>query len=158
MAEKIFTIPLRREWLRAPKYRRGKRAINSLKTYLKKHLKKEVRIGKYLNSEIWARGNENPPGKVKVRIEEDKDKLTAELINAPREAKKEKKKKGRLEKLKEKIVGESKEKKEVKELSKELGKELQREEETKRHEVPKKEDKETMGRERLVSRKEDIKK
>lgn len=157
MAEKIFTIPLRKEWLKVPKYRRAKKAINALNIYLKKHLKKDVLIGKYLNSQIWARGNENPPGKVKVRIEEDKEKLTAELINAPREIKKEKKK-GKLEKLKETIVGESKEKKEQKELSKELGKELQREEEMKRHEVPKKEDKETMGRERLVTRKEDIKK
>ena len=158
MAEKIFTIPLRREWLKVPKYRRAKKAINALNIYLKKHLKKDVKIGKYLNSLVWARGNENPPGKVKVRIEEDKEKLTAELINAPREVKKEKKKKGRLEKLKETIVGESKEKKEQKELSKELGKELQREEEMKRHEVPQKEDKERMEKERLVARKEDIKK
>ena len=157
MAEKIFTIPLRKEWLKVPKYRRAKKAISALNIYLKKHLKKEVKIGKYLNSKVWARGNENPPGKIKVRIEEDKDNLTAELINAPREVKKEKKK-GKLEKLKETIVGESKEKKEQKELSKELGKELQREEEMKRHEIPMKEDKERMERERLVTRKEDIKK
>ena len=170
MAEKIFTIPLRKDWLKAPRYRRSKRAINSLKTYLVKHLKKEVRIGKYLNSEIWASGNKKPPSRVKVRIEEDKDKLTAELINAPREVKKEEKKKGKLKGLKDKVIGESKEKKEIMETAEELGKELEKERKTKeinkelekerKHidKEPLKEEKETVGKHKLVPRKKDIKK
>jgi len=158
MAEKIFTIPLRKDWLKAPRYKRGKRAIHSLRDYLSKHLKKEVRIGKYLNSEIWARGNRKPPARVKIRIEEDKDKLTAELINAPREIKKEEKKKGKLETLKDKVGGE---KREIKETAEELNRELNRElekENKKPAKEAKKEMKETVGMQKLVPRKEDIKK
>lgn len=155
MAEKIFTIPLRQEFLKVPKHRRGKKAISVLRAYLTKHLKKDVKIGKYLNSEIWMR-NKNIPSRVKVRIEEDKDKLTAELINAPREIKKEEKK-GKLEKLKERVVGESKEKEEIKKTAEELGKELAKEEKKLEKEAPK-EVKETVGKQKLIPRKEDIKK
>ena len=113
--EKTYTIPLRSRWLRAAKYRRSKRAIGALREYLQKHLKQEVRIGKYLNHSIWTQGHKRPPGKVKVRIEEDeKDKtlLTAELFDAPR-TKKEDKKESKKE-VKKEIVKETKQE-EVKE-------------------------------------------
>ncbi len=82
--EKIYTIPLRRKWLKVPIYKRSKKAITATKQFLFRHLKKEVNIGPYLNEYIWKQGNRHPPGKVKVRIEEEKERLTAELINAPR--------------------------------------------------------------------------
>jgi len=162
MAEKIFTVPLRKDWLKVPKYQRSRKTKDSLKAYLVKHLKKDVRIGKYLNSEIWARGNKNPPASVKIRIDEDKDKLTAELINAPKEVKEEKKK-GTIEKLKEKITGEKKE--EIKKVSEELKEELKKEDkEEEKFKKPEKEapkEKETAGeREKIIPKKgrDDVKK
>jgi len=89
--EKIYTVPLRREFLKAPKYARTKKAVRVLKSYLLKHLKKEVKIGKYLNLELWKNGRKNPPSKIKIRVEEVEDKTVAELINAPRPVIEEKK-------------------------------------------------------------------
>ena len=88
--EKIYTIPLRKEWLKAPIYKRSGKAIRAAKQFLNRHLKKEVNLGPYLNEFIWAKGNRHPPGKVKVRVEDEDGKLTAELINAPRKEKKDK--------------------------------------------------------------------
>ena len=88
--EKIYTIPLRKEWLKVPIYKRSRKSITATKQFLLRHLKKEVKLGPYLNEYIWKQGNRHPPARVKVRIDEEKDKLIAELINAPRkEAKKE---------------------------------------------------------------------
>ncbi|MBU2639720.1 MAG: 60S ribosomal protein L31 [Nanoarchaeota archaeon] len=90
--EKIYTVPLRKGFLKVPRYDRSRKAKDVLKEFLKKHLKKDVKIGKYLNLEIWKQGRQNPPSRVKIRIEESKDKIIAELINAPREKLKEEKK------------------------------------------------------------------
>ena len=52
--ERTYTIPLRREWLKAPRYKRAKRAIAAVRTFLERHMKSEdIRIGTHLNLEIW---------------------------------------------------------------------------------------------------------
>jgi len=118
--EKIYTVPLRREFLKVAKYNRSKKAMKALKEFLLKHLKEKVKIGKYLNENIIKR-RKNPPGKIKIRIEGEKGNYKAELINAPREKKKEEKK-GKVEKLKDKIVGKKEEPKivEEKKIDKEI--------------------------------------
>ncbi|MBI2148058.1 50S ribosomal protein L31e [Candidatus Woesearchaeota archaeon] len=66
--EKIFTIGLRKEFLKKPKYRRAKKAVTAVKEFIIQHLKvKEVKIGPNLNSKIWERGKRNPPSKIKVK-------------------------------------------------------------------------------------------
>ena len=130
--EKIYTIPLRREWLKVPIYKRSRKAITATKQFLLRHLKKEVKIGPYLNEYIWKQGNRHPPARIKVRIEEEDKILTAELINAPRkEVKKEKeetitiKKPGFLKKKEEKeieIAKEDKEKEKILEEKEEIDK------------------------------------
>ena len=68
--ERTYTIPLRKEWLKSPKYRRAKKAISAVKQFLIKHMKSEdVRLGKYINEEIWKHGIKNPPGKRMSRKE-----------------------------------------------------------------------------------------
>ena len=89
--EKIYTVPLRRGFLKAKNYDRARKSVVVLKTFLKKHTKKDVKIGKYLNLELWKRGRKHPPGKVKIRVEGEEDNIIAELIDAPREEKVEKK-------------------------------------------------------------------
>jgi large subunit ribosomal protein L31e len=98
--EKIYTVPLRKETLKAPNYARTKKAVKVLKSFLEKHLKKEVKIGKYLNLEMWKNGRRNPPGKIKVRVEEIKETTIAELIDAPREKVEEKEEKISIKKPK----------------------------------------------------------
>lgn len=75
------TIPLRRDFIKVPKYRRAKRAVNFIKKYVKRHSKQEnIKIGSELNQHIWENGIRNPPGKVKVEILVDED---VAIVNLP---------------------------------------------------------------------------
>jgi large subunit ribosomal protein L31e len=122
MAEKeiIYTIPLRKEFQKAPNYKKTSKAVRALKSYLLKHTKAEqVKIGPYLNKEMWKHGRKNPPSKIQVKVIKEDNIAKAELIGAPIEVKEEKKKSIK-EKLTEKVKGKEKleekvgEKKEVK--------------------------------------------
>jgi large subunit ribosomal protein L31e len=113
--ERTYTIPLRKEWIKAPKYRRAKKAVRAVKEFLAKHMKAEiedVRVGKFINLELWKHGIKNPPPRVRITvIKDDKGIVTAELfghkIEAPK--KEEKKEKGKATdmagKIAEKIKG-----------------------------------------------------
>ena len=158
--ERNYTINLRREFQKAPKYKYSSKAIRSLKEFLKKHMKSDnVIIGKYLNQEIWKNGPRNPPGKVKIKVIKDGDKIKAELIGAPEEiieAPKPKKKKPQTmkEKLQEKVK-ESKEvpKKEPKKDEVPKAEELaKKKEEAKKVEKQKEEPKEEKPRKILTSK------
>ena len=116
--ERIYTIPLRREFRKAPIYRRTKRALKEVKEFLAKHMKaEEVKIGKYLNLELWKHGRKNPPAKIKIRAvretvkikEKDVVVVRAELINAPVEVVKEEKKDNKKTKEKKEEVPKIKE-------------------------------------------------
>lgn len=93
--ERIYVVPLRREWLKVPKYKRAAKAIRGLRAFLFKHMKAtEVKIGKYLNEAIWSRGMRNPLHKVKVEAKKDEKGIVfAELVGAPKKEEKEEKKK-----------------------------------------------------------------
>ncbi|MEK6933050.1 MAG: 50S ribosomal protein L31e [Nanoarchaeota archaeon] len=127
--ERIYTIPLRKEFSKAPSYKKTKRALTAIKAFLIRHMNAEdVKIGKYLNLELWKHGRQNPPPRIKIKAIKDiikiKDKdvivVRAELINAPVEVVKEektKKKEGKVQveekKLEDKIERLEEEKKEV---------------------------------------------
>ncbi len=93
--ERTYNIPLRREWLKVAKYRRAKKAVKAVKQFLIKHMKsEEVKVGKYINLEIWKHGIKNPPHHVKVNVtKDDKGLVKSELVGAPVEKVPEKKKK-----------------------------------------------------------------
>ncbi len=101
--ERTYNIPLRREWLRVPKHRRAKRAVKAIRNFLLQHMKtKEIKIGKYLNEEIWSRGIKSPPHHAYVTVTKDDEGLVrVELVNAPKEEKKEVKEKVAKEKASE---------------------------------------------------------
>lgn len=110
MLERKYIIPLRKQFSKVQKYKRGYKAIKSVREFLMQHMKvDDVRIGKELNQEILKHGHENPPSKVEVRaikIEEKDNKpyVKVNLINVKIEVEVEKKKKGIAEKLKEKVT------------------------------------------------------
>ena len=89
--ERTYNVPLRKEFLKVPKYKRAKKAVKALKQFLVKHMKSDnVKIGKYLNDEIWKHGIKNPPHHVKLNAVKDEEGLvTAELVGAPVVEKKE---------------------------------------------------------------------
>lgn len=118
---RTYNVPLRKEFIKSPEYKRAKKAVNALRAFLQKHMKSEdVKLGKYLNQAVWARGMKHPPHHIKVIVtKEDDGKVFAELEGAPVEAKKEGKKKPAKAKAEEKkpeqlaeIVEEKKEEKE----------------------------------------------
>ena len=81
--EKLFTIPLRKEWLKVPMYKRSKRAVDTVRKFVIKHVKDEnVKIGKHLNTKILERGRKNPPHKVQVKVVKDDDAMVVELADA----------------------------------------------------------------------------
>ena len=113
--ERVYTVPLRKEFQKAPKYKYASKAMRALKQFLIKHMKSEdIKIGKYLNQSIWQNGPKNPPAKVKINVVKDKENVvTAELVDAPEEKK--------VEQIKEKVT-KKEETKKVPEVKKEVKK------------------------------------
>lgn len=96
--ERIYTIPLRKEFLKAPKYKRTSKSVKAVRKFLKKHMKSDnIKLGKYLNLELWQHGRKNPPSKIQVKVTKEDDVVKAELINAPEEKIEEKKKEEKVE-------------------------------------------------------------
>ena len=79
--ERIYNIPLRREWLKAPGYKRAKKAVAAIRQFSAKHMKvSEVKLGQNLNRLVWERGIKNPPHHVHVNIKKDNDLAMVELV------------------------------------------------------------------------------
>jgi len=111
MIERVYNVPLRKEFQKAPPYKRAKKAISALKEFLRKHMKSdEIKLGNYLNEAIWARGIKRPPHHVKINvIKDDNGLVVAELVGKPMPVEKEKKQaKTKVEEMKEKLIGKPK--------------------------------------------------
>ena len=112
--ERIYTVPLRGEWSKAPRVERSKRAASALRKFLSKHMKAEVgdvRISRGINEFIWKRGAKKPPARIKVKVTRDKEgmvyaTLLEEKFNFAKDIAKEREEKSRLKKAKEIIVKE----------------------------------------------------
>jgi large subunit ribosomal protein L31e len=83
-----YIVPLRKEWLKVPRWRRSKRAVDALQNYITKHTKvHNVRISNWLNQEIWKHGGKNPLSKVEVEVKIEnrkvQDKKTKKDNNVP---------------------------------------------------------------------------
>jgi len=122
MAERIFTINLRKATLNAPRWKKSKRSVAIVREFLKRHMKAdEIKIGSSITEKIWESGNQNPPNKIRIKVveteegegEEKKKVIKAELLGVvlPEELKEEKKE----EKSKEEIKTEKKKVEEKKE-------------------------------------------
>lgn len=90
MVERIYNIPLRREWLKSPKWRRSKKAIAAIESYLLKHTKvSTIKLSRWINEAVWEKGGKNPPAKITLKVNIDKEKsiARAELAEMPAKAK-----------------------------------------------------------------------
>ncbi len=87
--EREYVVPLRRHFLKVPRYRRAGKAARALKIFIAKHMKvperdvEKVKLDIYLNNEIWAHGIRNPPSKIKVRAIKEGDIVKVELVELP---------------------------------------------------------------------------
>jgi large subunit ribosomal protein L31e len=96
MEERIYTIPLRREFVKAPRRDRTNTALKTIRAFLKRHTKAEnIKLGKKLSSHIWSHGIQHPPSKVRIKVRMKDDVVQAELVDVdfeevkPKEEKKE---------------------------------------------------------------------
>lgn len=79
--QRTYVVPLRKEFLKVPYYKRSQKAMKALKEFLVKHLKTDnVLIGPKLNNEVWKDGIKAPPHKVKVSVVLEKDEAKVELF------------------------------------------------------------------------------
>lgn len=93
--EREYIIPLRKEWLKVPVYKRAKKAVKAIKEFLSRHMKlydndlRQVKVGRWLNEEIWKRGIRKPASKISVRaIKYDSGVVFVELTKLSEKAKK----------------------------------------------------------------------
>ncbi len=92
--ERTYTVPLRKEFQKAPIYKRTKKAVAALRQFLQRHMKSEdIKLGKELNEALWQRGIRHPPHKVKVTaVKDEKGVVRAELFGVEKEEPKKEKK------------------------------------------------------------------
>ena len=116
--ERTYIIPLRREWLRVPKYKRAKRAVHAVQNFLKRHMKagdlSNIKLGRFLNEAIWARGINSPPHKIRVNVRKDDKGIVFAELYGKELPKQEKESKGLKDKIVGAVTGKKEEKKEIK--------------------------------------------
>lgn len=85
--ERSYTIPLRKEFLKVPRYKRAKKAVTAVKEFLVKHMKSDnVKVGTSINEKVWENGMRNPPSKVRIQVEKSAEgEVTAELFGTKAE-------------------------------------------------------------------------
>ncbi len=144
--ERVYNVPLRREFLKVSNWRKTEKAVKALRQFIEKHMKSDnVALGRYANQFLWKHGLRNPPHHIKVTASKDeKGRVTVELTEmtarAKREIEKDRQLKERGEKSKKEEKKEAPKKEETKaekieekveEVNKEKGekaKEVQKEE------------------------------
>jgi large subunit ribosomal protein L31e len=151
--EREYVVPLRKNSLTVPKYKRAKRAIKVLRKFIARHMRIEerdlskVKVDINLNNEVWFRGIKKPLHKVKVKAIKYSDGIVeVKLAEVPeivqfkiaKQLKKNQKvstkKVSKLEKKDEKTTEEKKDESEKEKSSVEAGLEKQKvEAKTKKH-------------------------
>lgn len=81
--ERIYNVPLGKAWL-TPRYKRAKKAVTVLRTFVQRHMKpEEIIIDPSVNEMIWRNGITNPPRKIRVRLsKDDEGVVTVNLAEA----------------------------------------------------------------------------
>lgn len=120
--ERVYNIPLRRETLKVPPFKKANKAAKTVREFISKHMKSEnVLIGKYLNLMIWKHGAKNPPHHLKVNaVKDNKGKVFVELVGAPKEEPKAEEKKKPLKKEEKKAEAEEKPEEKIEEKIEEI--------------------------------------
>ena len=150
--ERVYNVPLRREYMKVTSWRRAKKAVKALRQFIAKHMKSDdIILGRYVNKELWKHGIKNPPHHIKISAKkDDKGKVIVELAELPAKAKREIEKQEKAKKGKEKPKKEEAKAKEAEAKKEEAGKkvveaefeEAKKEKEEKAKEIEKEEIKE----------------
>lgn len=155
-----YVIPLRREFLKAPRYKRAKKTLKVIKKFLIRHLKirdkdeKKIKIDAIVNEAIWCRGIKHPPQKITVKVKKQDDEFVVTFVSLPSKFKEEekrlKKKQEKLEKIraeKERVKKKKKAEEEAKKAEQE-----KKEKEKEKTEEEKKEEQEEKEKDKLLKK------
>ena len=72
--ERTYNVPLRREYQKAPRWKRTEKAVVGLRKFLTRHMKSgKILLSTSLNNELWKHGIKNPPHHVKVTATKNKE-------------------------------------------------------------------------------------
>jgi len=100
--EREYTIPLREKCRSVAIYKKTPKAIKTVKEFLARHMKvenrdlKKVKLDKFVNEALWARGIRKPLNKIKIKAVKEDGIVKVELFEL---SKKFKDKKAREEKM-----------------------------------------------------------
>ena len=87
--EREYVIPLKKEWVKVPKYKRTAKSIKAIKEFIARHMriqdrdKDKVKLDVYLNNELWFRGSRHAFNKIKVKVIKDADIVKVLLAEEP---------------------------------------------------------------------------
>ncbi len=113
--ERNYVIPLRKAVMKTARWRRAKKAISSIRSFMKRHMKAEsVKIGKELNEVIWERGGKKVPSKVSVFAKKEENVVIVNLSDISQKPKKKEEKEKPKEEAKQKKAVEETQKQEEK--------------------------------------------
>ena len=97
--ERTYNVPLRKEYQKAPNWKRTGKAVVALREFIGHHMKsQDVRMEKEVNELLWKHGIKNPPHHVKVTASKsDKGAVRVKLFgsSSPATPAKDEKKKSR---------------------------------------------------------------
>ena len=116
--ERVYTVPLRRAYNAAHKYR-ARAAMKALRAFIARHMKVEegnVKIHESVNHAVWQRGARKPPRRIKVVAVKEGDVV---WVYTPEARKAEAEKREKAEKQEKREEKEQKE--EAKEEKKKAG-------------------------------------
>jgi len=72
--------------LKFPRKKRADKLVNYLRKFVRRKMRLpddvRIRIHPELNEQIWERGAENPPRKIKIRVEYDEEEKVATVFPA----------------------------------------------------------------------------
>ena len=150
--ERIYNVPLRKGWLKAPMHKRAKKAVRTLREFLAQHMKADfenIKVGMWANEHLWAKGTKKPPHHIQVKATKDSEGIVrAEILEM---TVRQKIMQERSDKQKAELEKKPAKKEEKKETKAETKAEAKKEEEKKEEaSVEKKEEKEVMKKEAIT--------
>ncbi len=82
--ERSYNVPLRKEFMKAPRYKRAKKAVKALKEFIARHMKAEdsskVLVSVSVNNQLWSRGIKNPMHHILVKAVKYDDGIVEVLL------------------------------------------------------------------------------
>lgn len=87
VVERIYSIRLKHEMKRYPRWLRAVKAMRYMRRFLSRHMKvpeENVKIDPSINLKVWERGIQEPPSRIRIRaVKFDDGVVEAELYEAP---------------------------------------------------------------------------